>query len=152
MKEAILKVLLENTDTEGRYIGGGEEPVIIVFKHSEDQDRKEFLFRIADEIVASMKPKTGEWSVVKYLRDDRERRYESPKHIHLIEKDGKQLEIQLVDNIYDETLNDKQPTCSDEDPEWDSEWEAYGEFSINYFIGKKVLIESFEPLVITKII
>ncbi len=54
MKEAILKILLENTKTEGRYIGGGEEPVIIVFKDSEDRNKEEYLSQIADEIVASI--------------------------------------------------------------------------------------------------
>ena len=54
MKEAILKVLLENTDTEGRYIGGGDEPVLIVFKYSEDCDKESFLSQIADEIVNAL--------------------------------------------------------------------------------------------------
>jgi RNAse (barnase) inhibitor barstar len=51
MKEAILKVLLENTDTKGRYIGNGDEPIMIMFKNSEDCDKESFLSQIADEIV-----------------------------------------------------------------------------------------------------
>lgn len=54
MKEAILKVLLENTDTEGRYVGGFDEPIIIMFKNSEDSDKKIFLSQIANEIVSAL--------------------------------------------------------------------------------------------------
>ena len=57
MKEAILKVLLENTDTEGRYIGGGDEPIIIMFKNSEDCDKESFLSQIGDEIVSALEKK-----------------------------------------------------------------------------------------------
>lgn len=93
----------------------------------------------------------GIWSVVKYLRDDA-RRYEEPKFIHLIEKDGVQIEAQLVGNIYNKDLNDRQPTCSDEDSNWDSDWENYGDFSCQYFLGKKVKIDSFDPFKISQII
>ncbi len=62
------------------------------------------------------------------------------------------MEVQLVGNIYDKTLGDKQPTTSDEDPEWESDWEKYEDFSINYFISKKVQIDSFDPLSISKIL
>lgn len=94
----------------------------------------------------------GIYNVISFVRDYREKSYSPPEFIHLIEKDGIQIECQLVGNIYDEILNDKQPTCSDEDPEWDDEWEEYEEFSKNYFIGKKVEIISFDPLTIKKII
>lgn len=57
MKEKILKILLENTDTEGRYIGGGEEPSIIVFKNSEDCDKEKFLSQIAEEIANELNQK-----------------------------------------------------------------------------------------------
>lgn len=57
MKEAILKVLLENTNTEGRYVGGGDEPTIIVFKYSEDCDKESFLSKIADEIIEALRTK-----------------------------------------------------------------------------------------------
>lgn len=50
MKEKILKYLQENTDVEGRYIGGGDEPQIIVFKWSEDVDKEVFLSQIANDI------------------------------------------------------------------------------------------------------
>ena len=55
LKQSILKVLEENTQIEGRYIGGGEEPAIIVFKHSEDQDKTRFLSQIVDEILKAIK-------------------------------------------------------------------------------------------------
>jgi hypothetical protein len=96
--------------------------------------------------------KPGIWVVVKYLRDDRENRYNEPKYIHLIELDGVQVEAQLVGNIYNKDLNDRQPTCSDEDPNWDSDWKNYEEYSIQYFLGKKVKIDSFDPLKISQII
>ncbi len=95
----------------------------------------------------------GVWKVVKYLRNDAEGWYDAPKFIHLIEdSNGVRIEAQLVHNIYDKNLNDKQPTCSDEDPNWDSDWEDYGEFCVEYFIGKKVEIESFDPFKISRII
>jgi hypothetical protein len=50
MKEKILKYLLENTNVEGRYIGGGDEPQIIVFKYSEDEYKEAFLSEIAADI------------------------------------------------------------------------------------------------------
>ena len=94
----------------------------------------------------------GIWNVIRYLRDDREHRYESPKHIHLIEKDGIQIEVQLVDNIYNKDLNDRQPITSDEDSNYDSDWEEYEDYSIQYFVGKKVKIDSFDPFKISQII
>jgi hypothetical protein len=57
MKEAILKVLLENTDTEELYVGGGLGPIIIMFKNSEDCDKESFLSQIADEIVSALEKK-----------------------------------------------------------------------------------------------
>ena len=43
---------MKNTDVEGRYIGGGDEPQIIIFKWSEDTDKEVFLTQIATEIEA----------------------------------------------------------------------------------------------------
>ncbi len=57
MKEVILKILLSNTEMEGRYVGGGDEPSIIVFKFSEDCDKEGFLSQIADEIVSELEKK-----------------------------------------------------------------------------------------------
>ncbi len=57
MKEAILKVLMNNTDTEGRYIGGGDEPIILVFNDSADCDKETYLSQIADEIVKEIQSK-----------------------------------------------------------------------------------------------
>lgn len=54
MKNTILKVLMENTATEGRYTGGGKEPVITVIKHSEDRARKNLLSEISDDIVSAL--------------------------------------------------------------------------------------------------
>ena len=51
MKEAILRYLRENTYTESIYTGGGHEPVVQAFTHSKEQEREEFLSRVADEIV-----------------------------------------------------------------------------------------------------
>ena len=50
MKDKILKYLLENTYVEGRYIGGGDELQIIVFKWSDDKDKEVFLTQIAEDI------------------------------------------------------------------------------------------------------
>lgn len=95
----------------------------------------------------------GIWAVVKYLRNDSASRYGDPLHVHLIENMmGVQVEAQLVGNIYDKNLNDMQPTCSDEDPEWDSDWENYEDFSVKYFLGKKVKIDSFDPIKVSQII
>lgn len=95
----------------------------------------------------------GIWTVVKYLRDDKTSRFGEPKPIHLvIDSNGNTAEVQLVGNIYNKDLNDRQPECSDEDPNWDSDWEEYENFSINYFLDKKVEISSFDPIKITKII
>ena len=57
MKETILKVLLENTELEERYTGGGYEPKLIVFKNSEDQDKEQYLRKIAAKITAEMRIK-----------------------------------------------------------------------------------------------
>jgi hypothetical protein len=54
MKEKILKYLLENTDVEGRYVGGGDEPQIIVFKWSEDIDKEVFLSQVADDLERAL--------------------------------------------------------------------------------------------------
>lgn len=51
MKDAILKILKAETHVEGRYIGGGDEPAIIVLTNSDDQDKDIFLNSLADEIV-----------------------------------------------------------------------------------------------------
>ncbi len=60
MKKEILKVLSDNTETELRYVGGGNEPEIIVFTDSEDYNKEDFLSKIADEIVTALdkKPRT----------------------------------------------------------------------------------------------
>ena len=50
MKEIILNFLLENTEVEGRYIGGGDEPQIVVFTESEDWQREDFLKTIAERL------------------------------------------------------------------------------------------------------
>lgn len=93
----------------------------------------------------------GIWIVVKYLRDDGVRN--NPKHIHLIENfNGVQTEANLIGRIYNKDLNDRQPTSSDEDPNWDSDWEEYEEYSIQYFIGRKVKIDSFYPFRIGQIL
>ena len=57
MKEAILKVLLENTETESIYNGGGVEPVMIVFKNSDNCNQEAFLSQITDEIIEAIKSK-----------------------------------------------------------------------------------------------
>lgn len=54
MKDKILQILLENTHTESRYVGGGDEPSIIVFKDSEDYDKETYLNRIAHEIAKAL--------------------------------------------------------------------------------------------------
>ncbi len=94
----------------------------------------------------------GVWKVIKYLRDDRDHLFE-PKYIHLVEDiDGNQVELQLVGNIYNNDLNKMQPGCSDEDSNWNSKWEEYFSYSIKYFIGKSIKIDSFDPLKISQII
>jgi len=99
------------------------------------------------------KSKPGLYRVIKYLRDDRERRYSEPVFIHLVEnEDGDKIEVQLVGNFYNKDLNDRQPCCSDEDPNWYSDWEEYEEYSVNYFIGKQVQIDSFHPVKISKLV
>ena len=55
MKEIILKFLLENTEVEGRYIGGGDEPQIIVFPESDGWQRESFLNSIAEQLEALLK-------------------------------------------------------------------------------------------------
>jgi hypothetical protein len=52
MKEIILQFLLENTDVEGRYVGGGEEPQLIVFPESEDCNVNGFLTIMAERLEA----------------------------------------------------------------------------------------------------
>lgn len=52
MKEIILKFLLENTEVEGRYIGGGDEPQIVVFPESEDWQREDFCNSMAQRLEA----------------------------------------------------------------------------------------------------
>lgn len=54
MKDLILNILMEKTYTEFRYVGGGDEPEIIVFKFSEDINRITFLSQVADEIVVAL--------------------------------------------------------------------------------------------------
>jgi hypothetical protein len=49
-KDIILKFLLENTEVEGRYIGGGDEPQIITFPESEDCDVNGFLTVMAERL------------------------------------------------------------------------------------------------------
>jgi len=50
MKEIILKFLLENTEVEGRYIGGGDEPQIVVFPESEDWQKEDFCNSMAERL------------------------------------------------------------------------------------------------------
>ncbi len=57
MKKAILKILNANTHTEGRYIGGGDEPQIIVFTNSDDCEKEKFLSQIADDIIKEISMK-----------------------------------------------------------------------------------------------
>jgi hypothetical protein len=57
MKEVILQYLIENTEVEYRYTGGGEEPQIIVLKWSEDREVKEFLDEVATEIEEALAKK-----------------------------------------------------------------------------------------------
>ena len=49
--EQILQILLDFTEKEERYIGGGDGPNIIYFKGSEDKNPKEFLSKISDRIA-----------------------------------------------------------------------------------------------------
>jgi hypothetical protein len=50
MKNKILKYLLENTDVEERYVGGGDGPQVIVFTCSDDVDKEVFLTQISEDI------------------------------------------------------------------------------------------------------
>jgi hypothetical protein len=55
MKEIILQFLLENTEVEGRYIGGGEEPQIITFPESEDWDKNDFCNTLSERLEALLR-------------------------------------------------------------------------------------------------
>ncbi len=57
MKDIIKKFLLENTQVEGRYVGGGEEPQIVVFPVSEDWDREDFCNTMAERLETLLQAK-----------------------------------------------------------------------------------------------
>lgn len=54
MKEMVLQILLDFTETEERYIGGGNGSKILYFKGSEDKNPKEFLSKIADRMIYTL--------------------------------------------------------------------------------------------------
>lgn len=54
MREKILEILMYHTDYERRYIGGGDEPTIIVFDNSEDCSKERYLKSIAEEIATEL--------------------------------------------------------------------------------------------------
>ena len=51
----VLRLLLDFTETEERYIGGDDGPKIIFFKGSENKPKREFLTKIAERIVKKIK-------------------------------------------------------------------------------------------------
>lgn len=53
MKDLILKYLLENTELVNK-ASGGNDPSVISFKFSEEEDKEDFLSRVADEISKSL--------------------------------------------------------------------------------------------------
>lgn len=53
-EQKIFETLMKLTHVEGRYIGGGDEPQIIVFTNSEDCDKESFLKSLAAEILENM--------------------------------------------------------------------------------------------------
>lgn len=57
MKEKILKVLMDSTHTESRYEGGGDEPSIIVFTHSENEQKEFWLENVAKQIETELSKK-----------------------------------------------------------------------------------------------
>jgi len=54
-RNIILKILLDYTRIESIYVGGGPEPEIIVFKGSEDKNKKLYLSKIAEIIALKIK-------------------------------------------------------------------------------------------------
>ena len=54
MKEMVLQILLDFTETEERYIGGANGPEILYFKGSENKNSKEFLSKIADRMIYTL--------------------------------------------------------------------------------------------------
>ena len=54
MKAEILKLLIDSTHYENRYIGGGEEPRIIVFDDCDDENKEQYLSYVADKIINSI--------------------------------------------------------------------------------------------------
>lgn len=57
MKSKILKYLLENTELVNK-ASGGNDPSVISFKFSEEEDKETFLSRIAEEISATLEKDT----------------------------------------------------------------------------------------------
>lgn len=53
MKEKILEILMDSTQLVEK-ASGGNDPIVIAFKFSEDEDKDEFLNRIADEIASAL--------------------------------------------------------------------------------------------------
>ena len=63
-KQHIIDLLLKNTDIESRYVGGGEEPTIIVFKDSEWwglEDRQRFFETLIDSEFKHPMPDVNEF-------------------------------------------------------------------------------------------
>jgi hypothetical protein len=56
MKEKILEILKQNTHIELKYLGGEDEPIIVVNNSNglEESDKDWFLGQIADEIVIAL--------------------------------------------------------------------------------------------------
>ena len=69
MKDLILKYLLENTELVNK-ASGGNDPSVISFKFSEEEDKETFLSRIAEEISATAKKNTESINEKVKLKDD----------------------------------------------------------------------------------
>ena len=55
MKEIILNILKQNTETEHIYTGGGHEPAVIKFVDSEDCDVDKYLSQISEQITEALR-------------------------------------------------------------------------------------------------
>ncbi len=55
MKEIILNILKQNTETERLYTGGGHEPAVIKFIDSEDCDVDKYLSQISEQITEALR-------------------------------------------------------------------------------------------------
>lgn len=64
MKEIILNILKQNTETEHIYTGGGHEPAVIKFIDSEDCDVDKYLSQISEQITEALRQSYS--SVTKY--------------------------------------------------------------------------------------